>query len=96
LALVTADSETATMQPKPGTAEPQPEQPMTSEQLKPLPCPFCGKSAAAYAHDEECYFKVLERIKQAPQGDISSMAELIPAWNRRGLFAAHEQERDDD
>ncbi len=64
---------------------------MTSEQLKPLPCPFCGKSAAAYAHDEECYFKVLERIKQAPQGDISSMAELIPAWNRRSTGATHEQ-----
>jgi len=32
LALVTADSETATMQPKPGTAEPQPEQPMSENQ----------------------------------------------------------------
>ena len=48
-----------------------------------LPCPFCGGRAEFNEHDEKCYFTVLAKAKAAPKGDVSGIAELIPAWNRR-------------
>lgn len=46
-------------------------------------CPFCGGRAEFNEHDEKCYFTVLAKAKAAPKGDVSGIAELIPAWNRR-------------
>ena len=65
---------------------------MTTENQKLLPCPFCGGNAAFSEHDDECYFTVLHKAKNAPEADVSPMLELIPAWNRRTTTGAqHEQ-----
>lgn len=58
----------------------------TESQVDLYPCPFCGRSQTeGFEHEEDCFFKLSEKLKASNGQDVVLAQKVANAWKRRAV-----------